>query len=155
MKKNLVIFFIFGISYNFVEVFYSSLGAHSLSLIGRTSLWMTLVGGALGLTLGMINEPGSPIYKTHPLIKTMAACSLITVIEFIAGCILNLGLGLDIWDYSDMWGNVLGQINPVHTFYWFMMSPLGFWMDDAMRFYLFGEDKPRSLGGYYKALVEF
>lgn len=68
---------------------------------------------------------------------------IITVIEFIAGCILNIWLGMNIWDYTDEFGNILGQICPKHTVYWFFLSLVGIILDDYIRHFLFDEEKPK------------
>ena len=46
------------------------------------------------------------------VLQQLIAATGITVIEFIFGLILNVWLGLNMWDYSNMPGNVLGQICP-------------------------------------------
>lgn len=68
---------------------------------------------------------------------------IITIIEFISGCILNIWLNMDIWDYTDEIGNILGQICPKHTLYWFLLSSIGIVLDDYIRYFLFGEEKPK------------
>lgn len=79
-----------------------------------------------------------------PLIRQMLISAIIiTAIEFVAGCILNLWLGWNIWDYSDEFGNCLGQICPKHTIYWFLLSSVGIVVDDYIRYFLFGEEKPK------------
>ncbi len=37
------------------------------------------------------------------------------------GLICNRMLGMGIWDYSDRWGNLWGQICPRFSFYWFLL----------------------------------
>ena len=71
----------------------------------------------------------------------IATCG-ITVIELEAGLILNVGLGLHIWDYSNMPGNFLGQICPQFTVLWFFLSAVGIVLDDVIRWKIFGEEKP-------------
>lgn len=46
----------------------------------------------------------------------------ITFFEFICGCIVNLWLGLDIWDYSDLHLQFLGQISFLFFGFWCLMS---------------------------------
>jgi uncharacterized membrane protein len=67
---------------------------------------------------------------------------IVTILEFIAGCILNLWLGLNVWDYSDLPFNILGQICPQFTFLWLFISSYGIILDDFSR-YGMGEEKPR------------
>lgn len=115
---------------------------HCIELLARgVSHWtMFLVGGICFILVGIINE----ITPKMPLIRQMLISAIIiTAIEFVAGCILNLWLGWNIWDYSDEFGNCLGQICPKHTIYWFLLSSVGIVVDDYIRYFLFGEEKPK------------
>ena len=107
---------------------------------------MFLVGGLCFVIVGLINE----ITPTMPFVHQMllsAAC--ITIIEFISGCVLNLYLGLNIWDYTDEFANVLGQICLKHTIYWFLLSAVAILLDDRIRYEFFGEEIP-----HYKLFVK-
>lgn len=100
---------------------------------------MFVVGGICFVLVGIINE----ITPKVPLIQQMVlSAAIITAIEFISGCILNLWLHLNIWDYTDEFGNILGQICPKHTLYWFLLSLVGIVLDDYIRHIFFGEKKP-------------
>ena len=80
---------------------------------------MFVVGGICFVLVGIINE----ITPKVPLIQQMVlSAAIITLIEFISGCILNLWLHLNIWDYTDEFGNIFGQICPKHTLYWFLLK---------------------------------
>jgi len=76
------------------------------------------------------------------VLQQLIAASGITVIEFISGLILNVWLGLNMWDYSNMPGNILGQICPQFTILWFFLSAVGIILDDVVRWRFFGEEKP-------------
>ena len=39
-------------------------------------------------------------------------------------------------------GNILGQICPEFTLLWFFLSAIGIFLDDLIRWLLFGEEKP-------------
>ena len=115
---------------------------YCIELLARGfSHWtMFLVGGICFILIGIINE----VTPKMPLIQQMVLSAvIITAIEFISGCILNLWLGLEIWDYSENFGNILGQICPKHTSYWFLLSSVGIVVDDYIRYFLFGEEKPK------------
>ena len=75
------------------------------------------------------------------VLQQLIAASGITVIEFIFGLILNVWLGLNMWDYSNMPGNVLGQICPQFMILWFFISAVGIILDDVVRWRFFGEEK--------------
>ena len=115
---------------------------YGIEIVARGfSHWtMFFVGGICFVLVGIINEVTTKI----PLLQQMVlSAAIITAIEFVSGCILNIWLGLNIWDYSDEVGNVLGQICPSHTLYWFLLSLVGIVLDDYIRHYFFGEEKPK------------
>lgn len=128
--KYLVLLLIGGSIYCMIEV-----------LARGFSHWtMFLVGSMCFILIGIINE----ITPKMPLIRQMfLSAIIITVIEFVSGCILNLFLGWNIWDYSDEFGNILGQICVKHSIYWFLLSSIGIVLDDCIRYFLFGEEKPK------------
>ena len=100
---------------------------------------MVVCGGLCFIICGVINERS----RCMPLVlQQLIAASGITVIEFISGLILNVWLGLNMWDYSNMPGNVLGQICPQFMILWFFLSAVGIILDDVIRWRLFGEEKP-------------
>ena len=47
------------------------------------------------------------VYKRQ---QSVIGAVIVLAVEFISGCVLNLWLGLGVWDYSNQPGNVLGQI---------------------------------------------
>lgn len=67
---------------------------------------------------------------------------IITVLEFICGCIVNLALGWNVWDYSNTPLNILGQVCLPFTIIWFLISHAGIVLDDYLRYWLFKEEKP-------------
>lgn len=128
--KCLILLIIGGSAYYGIEV-----------LARGFSHWtMFLVGGICFILIGAINE----ITPKMPIIRQMFLSSIIiTVIEFISGCILNLWFGWNIWDYSDEFGNILGQICVKHSIYWFLLASIGIVVDDYIRYFLFGEEKTK------------
>ena len=102
---------------------------------------MFLLGGVCFIALGLINEI---IPWEMPLTAQMfIGCTIITALEFITGCIVNLWLGWDVWDYSDLPYNLLGQISVVSSVGWYFLSAVGIVLDDWLRYIFFGEEKPR------------
>ena len=128
--KCLILLIIGGSAYYGIEV-----------LARGFSHWtMFLVGGICFILIGAINE----ITPKMPIIRQMfLSAIIITMIEFVSGCILNLWLGWNIWDYSDEFGNIFGQICVKHSIYWFLLSSIGIVLDDYIRYFLFGEEKPK------------
>ena len=116
---------------------------YNLELIWREhSHWtMFLLGGICFIALGLINELLS--WDT-PLISQMVIGSLIiTTLEFITGCVVNLWLGWNVWDYFNLSYNLLGQISLFSSIGWIGLSLVGIVLDDFIRWKWFGEDKPR------------
>lgn len=101
---------------------------------------MVIVGGLAFYLIGCINEY---IEWDMPLYRQMAiGMSIITVLEFAAGIIVNLILGWSVWDYSNAPLNILGQICLPFCIIWFFLSFPAIIVDDYLRYYLFGEEKP-------------
>ena len=67
---------------------------------------------------------------------------IITVVELITGLIVNIGLKLDVWDYSKYPYNFMGQICVRYTIIWFLISPLAIILDDYIRYYFMGKKNP-------------
>ena len=120
LYKNSVIFFIFGVSYVFLEVFYR----------GHSDISMFFVGGLCGLLIGLINEitPKMPV-----LLQMLLGSVIVTFIEFVTGYILNIKLGLHIWDYSNLRFNILGQVSLLFSALWFLLSFFVIQLDDFLR----------------------
>jgi hypothetical protein len=82
--------------------------------------------------VGAINQrPG--FYRAPVIVQAMIGALIVLAVEFASGCILNLWLGLGIWDYSNQPGNVLGQICPAFGLLWFLIMPLAIWAEDTAR----------------------
>jgi uncharacterized membrane protein len=102
---------------------------------------MYAVGGLCFVVIGGINN-WIPWGMPLPLQGVTGALA-VTVAELASGMILNVWLGLAIWDYSAMPYNLLGQICLPFSAAWAALSLVAIWLDDLLRHYLFGEDKPR------------
>lgn len=101
---------------------------------------MLLVGGLAFVLIGLINEV---LDWDTPLVLQMAiAAVIVTGVELLAGLVLNVWLGLGIWDYTGLPGNVLGQICIPFAAAWFALSLPAIVLDDWLRWRLFDEDRP-------------
>ena len=76
------------------------------------------------------------------LIQMLIGTFIITLMEFIFGCIFNLLLNLNVWDYYDLPFNIMGQICLPYMFLWFLLSPVCIVVDDYIRYLFFNEEKP-------------
>lgn len=132
LKKYLILLIIGGSIYYLLEVLWR----------GYSHFTMFLLGGICFILIGLINERSNTSHL--PLITQQAIATLIiTTLEFISGLILNLWLRLNIWDYSSLKYNFMGQICLRFSIIWFFLSLPAILLDDFIRYYLFGEDKPK------------
>lgn len=124
------LFAIGGLAYVLVELLWR----------GHSHISMFVVGGLCFVLIGSLNE----YYPWSLNLLTQMALSalIVTAVELVAGLILNVRLGLDIWDYSDMPLNLWGQVCPTYTFAWFGLSFPAIFLDDWLRWKLFGEEPP-------------
>jgi hypothetical protein len=152
MHKKLTIFLVSGITYVTIEVAFSALQLGYWRLEGTSSLWMFLVGGLMGVSVGEFNK--LRVFARLPyLVRVLLGMATITLVELVSGCTLNKGLGFHLWDYSASRFNFLGQIDALHTACWFLVTPLIFWLNAVIDHYVYGEERPVSLLSYYISLV--
>ena len=78
--------------------------------------------------------PDRPLWQ-----RALLGAGLITGVEFLSGCVLNLWLRWAVWDYSRLPGNLLGQICLPFTLLWFPVSGAAIFTEDWLRLQLFGE----------------
>ena len=106
---SLILFLFGGIGYSFIEVLlggfcYLLMGILAEQCCGRLPLWFCCFFATLSITF----------------------------LEFITGCVVNLGLGWDVWNYADQPLNLMGQVCLGFTSLWFLLSipvsELAFWM---------------------------
>lgn len=93
-------------------------GAIEICFRGHTH-WTMLVTG--GLCLSCFHYICKLLKSKNIIIKCLAGCIIITFFEFIAGCIVNLIFELGVWDYSNRYLNLLGQICPLFSLFWFIL----------------------------------
>lgn len=128
--RPLVLFCVGGAVYIMMEMFWR----------GYSHWTMFIVGGLCFVLIGLINE-----FYTYemPLVKQMLIGScIVTSVEFISGCIINLWLGWNVWDYSDMPFNVFGQVCLPYMVLWFLLSGAAIILDDYLRYWWFDEEYP-------------
>ena len=91
-----------------------------------------------------IERAGAEMPWDVPLWMQAAGCAvLVTATELIAGLILNVWLGLGVWDYSDLWGNLWGQICPQFAAIWWGLCLVFIPVFDWMRYAVAGGERPR------------
>ena len=108
---------------------------------GYSHWTMFLLGAVCFILIGLVNEVFE--WDTPLILQMFCGCAIITALEFITGCIVNLWLGWDVWDYSRYKFNVLGQISLRSSVGWYFLSLVGIVLDDYIRYWFFDEEKPR------------
>lgn len=107
---------------------------------GYSHWTMFLLGGLCFVLIGGVNEY---IPWEMPLwLQAGIGAVIITALEFICGCIVNLALGWNVWDYSSTPLNILGQVCLPFAIIWFVIAHFGIVLDDYLRYWLFKEEKP-------------
>ena len=107
---------------------------------GYTHWTMGVLGGICFICLGLINEVLP--WDMPLLLQMFIGGMIITVLEFITGCVVNLWLGWNVWDYSELPFNLWGQISLFSSIVWVGLSLVGIVLDDFIRWKFFGEEKP-------------
>lgn len=108
---------------------------------GRTHWTMAVLGGICFVICGGVNEYLS--WETPLLLQCLICAILITAAELAAGMVLNVKMGLEIWDYSGLPFNFRGQICLGYSCLWYLLSLAAILLDDWIRWRFFGEEKPR------------
>ncbi len=110
MKKTAEYLSVFvggGAGYGLLEIIYR----------GHTHWTMTLAGG---LALLLIYLASNKI-KARRWQKWVMGAFIISAVEFVAGGIVNILLGWNVWSYSHHRFNLMGQICPLFFAQWFLL----------------------------------
>lgn len=130
--KNLFLFLFGGIVYYLIEILWR----------GHSHYSMMILGGLCFFIIGSLNE--SKLLNGIGLLYQMIISSgIITILEFMFGLILNVYLKMNIWDYSNLPFNIMGQICLPFTIAWFGLSLVAIIADDFIRYKFFGEELPK------------
>lgn len=115
--KYLTLFFFGGTAYYAIELLWR----------GHSHPSMIACGGTCFVLLYLLSFVGNSVKNSAvaPLLPTLRAALgalCITATELAFGVVLNLGLHLNIWDYSAMPLNFMGQICLTFSLLWFLLS---------------------------------
>ncbi len=127
--KLMSVFICGGFAYGLVEI----------AARGFTHISMGLLGGAAMCLIHIMNEGTRTPLRLFGALCVSAV--FITCCELITGEIVNVKMGLNVWDYSMMPMNFDGQICLPFTLLWFALSAVGVMLDDAIRVRLFYEKR--------------
>lgn len=86
---------------------------------GYTHFSMSILGGICLCAIYFVHDS---LGSGKILLKAALSSILITELEFICGIIVNRYYNLSVWDYSDRAFNLAGQICPLFSFFWFLLS---------------------------------
>lgn len=123
---ELLLFLIGGRLYTWIELLWR----------GHTHWTMFILGGLCFVIMGLLNEHIFP-WELSLFWQSMISAVIITAFEFVTGCVVNLWLGWNVWDYSDVPLNLLGQICLPFLFVWILLSIVGIVMDDWIRYWIY------------------
>jgi uncharacterized membrane protein len=129
LYKLFILFNLGGLLYYNIEILWR----------GYSHWTMYILGGLVFILIGEINNFLS--WETPLCIQCGIATIIVTVLEFITGCIINLWLGWNIWHYSRF--DILGQICLPYVILWYFLSSIAIILDDYVRWILFNEQKPK------------
>ena len=118
MPEYIAVFTVGGLVYGLLEIMWR----------GWTH-WTMLICGGLCFTL-MYIIARAPMRAAQ---KIVASAAMITSVEFVTGCIVNLTLGMGVWDYSALPFDLMGQICPRFSLMWLGLSAPGLWLCRLLR----------------------
>ena len=96
--KYLLIWEIGGITYYTVEILFRGYSHES----------MFILGGLCLVFIGLLNEIFS--FNMYFELQVIIGDIIVVGLEFVTGLIVNIWLGLGVWDYSNMPFNFMGQV---------------------------------------------
>ena len=98
-----------GLGYNLIEILWR----------GRTHWSMTVAGG---ICLYLLYTIYGWMGRGRAAVKCLTSALVITAVEFLVGCAVNLWMKLNVWDYSAEPWNVHGQICLTYSFFWLLLG---------------------------------
>ena len=114
IKWDMLVFLIGGVTYAMIEIMWR----------GNTHWTMVLLGGLCFLTLYKLFGYMSNYSLME---KCVLGAIVITALEFVVGCIVNLIFHMNVWNYSRMPLNLSGQICILYSTLWgFLCIPINF-----------------------------
>ena len=91
-----------------------------------------------------VERAGAELPWECPLwLQAVVCAALVTLVEFCAGCVLNLWLGLDIWDYSALPLHLYGQVCLPFSLAWWVLCFAFIPVFDWLRWAVIGGEKPK------------
>ena len=137
-----------GTTYFFVEVVFKTLRGRP-----ETISWTML---ALAILLAIpLERFGAELPWDCPLWLQVLICgTAITAAELAAGLVLNICLGMAVWDYSSLPGNLWGQICPQFWALWCLLSLPMIVILDWLRYAVEGGETPHYTMRFYRRIFK-
>ncbi|MCL2702587.1 MAG: putative ABC transporter permease [Defluviitaleaceae bacterium] len=110
---------------------------------GWANITMLPVGGLCGVLIGIMNQ-NPKFARKKMVLQAVYGMAVLVVVEFVCGYIMNIRMGLNIWDYSSRPLNFMGQICLAYAALWFLFTPFIIWFDDYVRFKIWDEGERYS-----------
>ena len=109
---ELAIIFLFGaVAYTCIEILWR----------GYSHPTMTVAGGVCFIYIYLLRIS---VPSLNILTRGLIGAAAISATEFAIGWVVNLKLGWEVWDYSALRFNFMGQVSLFYSFLWFLMSIL-------------------------------
>lgn len=108
MKEYLSVFAFGGTVYCSIEILWR----------GRTHWTMAVLGGLCFLIIYLLNKK---LKGKSLILRCVLGASIITALEFLVGYAVNIRLGWQVWDYSKLRFNLMGQICLRYFLLWFLL----------------------------------
>lgn len=108
--ENAIIFVMGAVGYYMLEVLWRGY-----------SHWTMAFTGGICFTILYFIANSERLKNVSLLLKCALGSLSITVIEFVVGLIVNKWLMWHVWDYSDMYFNLMGQICLLFSLIWFFL----------------------------------
>ncbi len=105
-------------------------GALEILWRGYTHWSMVLTGGVCFLFLHRLRQD---VPSLSTIKKCILGSAFITTVEFFVGIWVNLIFHWQVWDYSRQFGNLLGQICPLYSCLWLLISGGAFRLSDRLQ----------------------
>lgn len=97
-----------------------SVGYSLLEILWRGFTHWTMAATG-GLCLALLYRLDQKHSREGLFLRCLKGATLITAVEFLVGCLVNRLLKWQVWDYSNSFGNLLGQVCPLYSLLWFFL----------------------------------
>ena len=109
LKQDAMLFSVGGLAYAIIELLWRQ----------RTHWTMIITGGLCFIALFRIFKK---VKRAGLFFKCLIGSGVITGIELAVGVVVNLLLKLNVWDYSSIPLNLWGQICPLYSILWGLLT---------------------------------